>query len=591
MEFTETDIVLELVMPTTCNTNTYPYTTSNCSGTLGGGSCSDSYGTHYKTCTVEEDDPCEGVGTSCAYCKTWDSTCNVCTACCDTSTYQYTSSNCSGTLSGSYCTDTSGTKHYTTCTETASDPCDSYTDQTCDYECASYYADCSSKCETCCEGGCGIKNMQDIANATTVNKNTCGYITSVKTCSSGYSPSGCSCTQDETCDFGCAFASSSNCPTGGTCDSITCGGETKYDLTSCSTSNGYQKNGCTCGCAECPSGSYKTTIDKNTACGSDPTGGSWMLTTPASGNYTNYSCGIGCAVCYLACNSGYEPNSGTGYNSTSCTPCEGWSSYLETCPDPYTCTSHKCQSDTRYEKTGCQNGYEWNNGNCTACTWPAKAISYCSSKDRDGKCTELSCGNQTKYMPNDCVDGYYLSGDATTGYECVACPSFTGDTTVFETSTDSNGCTYAKDCNSGYTSVSSSCLNGIEETYTASGLNGTTKTCYKCKRLEVGGGTTTDCSSYLTACPAHGVCTTKTCNGNTMYELSSCTPDSYTKSGNSCVIRRNSESCGYTSGSYCDYGYKTCTYSDSWGSYNIKCCTYSEANKASGGTECLGYSL
>ena len=115
-------------------------------------SCTGDYELVNGACVAtEEDDTCEGVGTSCAYCKTWDSTCNVCTACCSTTTYPYTSSNCDGTLSGSYCTDTSGIKHYTTCTVTETDPCDGVTAKSCTY-CKTWDSTCDV-CTACCDFG------------------------------------------------------------------------------------------------------------------------------------------------------------------------------------------------------------------------------------------------------------------------------------------------------------------------------------------------------------------------------------------------------------------------------------------------------
>ena len=69
-----------------CELDDYPYTKSNCNYNLGGSTCEDAQGTHYKECIQS----------------------------CDTSKYPYTSSNCEGSVSGTTCRDSSGT-HYSAC--------------------------------------------------------------------------------------------------------------------------------------------------------------------------------------------------------------------------------------------------------------------------------------------------------------------------------------------------------------------------------------------------------------------------------------------------------------------------------------------
>ena len=69
-----------------CEEDDYPYTKSNCNYNLGGSTCEDAEGTHYKECIQS----------------------------CDTSKYPYTSSNCEGSVSGTTCKDSSGT-HYSAC--------------------------------------------------------------------------------------------------------------------------------------------------------------------------------------------------------------------------------------------------------------------------------------------------------------------------------------------------------------------------------------------------------------------------------------------------------------------------------------------
>lgn len=87
-----------------CEESDYPYTAANCTYSLGGSTCDDSLGKHYKEC-IEN---------------------------CDTSKYPYTSSNCSYQLSGSSCTDGYG-KHYSSC----NNPCSGYGSYNTNY-CASY---------------------------------------------------------------------------------------------------------------------------------------------------------------------------------------------------------------------------------------------------------------------------------------------------------------------------------------------------------------------------------------------------------------------------------------------------------------------
>lgn len=79
---------------------------------------------------------------------------------CNTTTYPYTTSNCTYDLSGSSCVDSSGTR-YSKCTQ---DPCNKAQSENvcvknCDYGCARTYSgcsDCCTECKTCvptdCEG-------------------------------------------------------------------------------------------------------------------------------------------------------------------------------------------------------------------------------------------------------------------------------------------------------------------------------------------------------------------------------------------------------------------------------------------------------
>ena len=153
-----------------------------------------------------------------------------------------------------------------------------------------------------------------------------------------------------------------------------------------------------------------------------------MLTTPLGG-YTYYSNGKGCAVCYLECDNGYEPNTGSGYTASSCKKCQNWDNYLETCPSGFRCDSHWCQTVERFSKTGCErDDYYFENGNCKECTWPNAAKGWCDFKDRDGKCTEIKCGRTTQYVANDCIDEYKLVDGVCEkcdwdGYTLTSCPS------------------------------------------------------------------------------------------------------------------------------------------------------------------------
>ena len=364
------------VLPT-CEELGYTKTVSQCAGI------------EYLTCPFDETkvycpslDPCANItGVSCTYCKTWDSNCNVCLACCSTSTYPYTASNCNGTLGGSTCTDKDGTIHYSTCTvdpcagyyecggpwqyctgytcsadstkcsvyceddyfkyscssssycdgvyrsgycsvpcdEPVSDPCDNYTGQSCTFGCKETYSDCSSKCKTCYSDNCHNRTNQ-----------TCG----IYDCASHYQD--CS-TKCETC---CAVGDGwTSCPEGANCSSSVCG----YIVTSCNT--GYRKvfndviglDTCYCDFTDYPKVSCKTyEICESTTCQNDTR---YKLTGCVSGMKLAT---VGSArACICDYPSGYWPK---GY---------------VTCSSPNICDVWTCVNGDKYYKVvGCGDGYE-----------------------------------------------------------------------------------------------------------------------------------------------------------------------------------------------------------------------------------------
>ena len=173
-----------------CNTSKFPYTSSNCSYDLGGGSCSDSGGYHYKSCV----NPCTAYSSytnvsSCSY--GCEKTVSVCPAKCS--------------------------KCYT-------DNCRNRTSVSAPHGCEEYFDDCSSKCKKAYGNNC--HNRTD-------NKTDLG-------CEKYWSDCPSKCQTGKTCvPNSCSGYTLTSCPTDSVCESCTkgCGDNTRhYKVTGCSIS-------------------------------------------------------------------------------------------------------------------------------------------------------------------------------------------------------------------------------------------------------------------------------------------------------------------------------------------------------------------
>ena len=237
-------------------------------------------------------------------------------------------------------------------------------------------------------------------------------------------------------------------------------------------------------------------------------------------------------------------------SQNKCVTCS-WGSYtLTSCPTGGTCSSKTCGGTTKYQMTGCDEGYTASGSSCVANTCSGYTLSSCPS---NGNCSNCKSGSSYKYKLDSCDYGYTQSGNTCTGNDCSAypdnwCPT-NGDCDYCY-----NGSTYKykfNGCYSGYSWDSSEekCCNLSADGYTLSSCpsnaycyedtcKGVTKYqfsyCYSGYEYNGSSCIKNDCSAYpLSSCPAHGSCSECRSGSTTTYVLNSCYSP-YTKNGNSC---------------------------------------------------------
>ena len=234
-----------------CPTNSSPTCTGAVIGkTACGGNCkqccsdtcasgSKSYTGSYAS-TTECGSTCYYCSNSCPSGSTSYSGSYASTTECGSSCY-YCSSSCSSGSTSISCssgytkTSVGSTECGSTCYECVKDdPCDNYTSKTCDYGCASYYSDCSTKCQTCYSDNCHNRTAVIAscpANATCSYFSDCSSKIQSWSCNSGYSKSGSSCVEDTPCisydGQDCAY---NDCPT--------------YTCTCCPSFGGFNSSCC-----------------------------------------------------------------------------------------------------------------------------------------------------------------------------------------------------------------------------------------------------------------------------------------------------------------------------------------------------------
>ena len=226
----------------------YDTTTNECGNTCykSKACCSDtcSSGSKYYSGSYASTTEC---GSTCYYCSnscpsgsTSYSGSYASTTECGSSCY-YCSSSCSSGSTSISCssgytkTSVGSTECGSTCYECVKDdPCDNYTSKTCDYGCASYYSDCSTKCQTCYSDNCHNRTAVIAscpANATCSYFSDCSSKIQSWSCNSGYSKSGSSCVEDTPCisydGQDCAY---NDCPT--------------YTCTCCPSFGGFNSSCC-----------------------------------------------------------------------------------------------------------------------------------------------------------------------------------------------------------------------------------------------------------------------------------------------------------------------------------------------------------
>lgn len=234
-----------------CPTNSSPTCTGAVIGkTACGGNCKQccsdtcSSGSKYYSGSYASTTEC---GSTCYYCSnscpsgsTSYSGSYASTTECGSSCY-YCSSSCSSGSTSISCssgytkTSVGSTECGSTCYECVKDdPCDNYTSKTCDYGCASYYSDCSTKCQTCYSDNCHNRTAVIAscpANATCSYFSDCSSKIQSWSCNSGYSKSGSSCVEDTPCisydGQDCAY---NDCPT--------------YTCTCCPSFGGFNSSCC-----------------------------------------------------------------------------------------------------------------------------------------------------------------------------------------------------------------------------------------------------------------------------------------------------------------------------------------------------------
>ena len=269
--------------------------------------CSSGYVQSGNTCTYN---PCAGYydcGGPWQYCT--GSTCPTdstkCSVYCVSDYFPYECGSdygpCYGVSRGSYCS--------VPCDkEEEEDPCDSVTNRSCSYGCASYYSSCPSKCQTCnsapepdpdpepgvsCTYATHAACKGAIAGSSTcyADSNGCYHLES---CQTGYEISGDTCSY---CDFNGNGYTLSSCNRYSICDSMTCGGRTRYKIT---------------GCVD---GMKLSTLFDNECLCDIPTGYWYDIPNHAT-SYDTWICVNGSVFYYAtACESGYSLRGGYCYSN------------------------------------------------------------------------------------------------------------------------------------------------------------------------------------------------------------------------------------------------------------------------------------
>ena len=129
----------------------------------------------------------------------------------------------------------------------------------------------------------------------------------------------------------------------------TCGGTTKYKVTTCSTGYDVNSTGTACIAQSCPSGQATSVA----GCGTGPSNGYYSLGA-SSGSSVG---GVACQYCIWRCNNGYKM-----CNGDCVSYCSSYSSDYDSCPPGADCNydSNTCC----YSVSGCQSGYQYCYGNC-----------------------------------------------------------------------------------------------------------------------------------------------------------------------------------------------------------------------------------
>ena len=215
-----------------------------------------------------------------------------------------------------------------------------------------------------------------------------------------------------------------SCPTGCNCSQDTCGGVTKYTITS--AQSGYTVSGSTCVANTCSG--YDSSSSSIANCSSVSS-----CTKPTG---TVYKC--------ASCNSGYYVSGGTCVANT----CSGYnysSASISYCSSVSSCTK---PTGTVYKCASCRSGYSVNSsGGCTAqntCSGYYSTTSSIANCNNVASCTKSTGG--TVYKCTSCKSGY---GSYNNGELCLAfipsgyvCPSGSHNCCGFS----ANGGTVGSNC-------------------------------------------------------------------------------------------------------------------------------------------------
>ena len=131
----------------------------------------------------------------------------------------------------------------------------------------------------------------------------------------------------------------------------------------------------------------------------------------------------------VKCDSGFHPSA----DKLSCEAdaCEGFT--LNSCPTgAVSCNSCKSGTVTKYQITGCKEGYTQISDTCTNADCDGFTLSSCPSR---ASCSSCKSGTSTKYKIDQCNPGYELNGSGSCsktdcqnkGYSLYSCPSIATD--------------------------------------------------------------------------------------------------------------------------------------------------------------------